>query len=402
MARVILGVTGGIAAYKATAIIRELTELGHEVKVIPTTNALRFVGATTLEALSHNSVDPDLYTDVADVKHVKLGQEADLVIVAPATASFLARYASGMADDLLLSTLLVTTAPVLVAPAMHTEMWLHEATRHNVEVLRGRGVEVVDPATGRLTGADSGPGRLPEPSLIVQRALELLGSEAPGNDFLSGKSVLITLGGTREPIDPVRFLGNSSSGLMGLSLARAARKLGASVTVVAANVQKPQDLRGVEWVDANTAAQMHEQVVSLSASFDIIVMAAAVADFRPVEEASSKIKKHLAGDLFELKLVANPDILKELSQQRHDAQVIIGFAAETTNGDSDQLLTLARQKLINKGCDFLIANDVSTTASFGSTSTCLYLVSKDVEAAEFCGSKDQVASDLFRKIFAPS
>jgi phosphopantothenoylcysteine decarboxylase/phosphopantothenate--cysteine ligase len=231
--RVVLGVTGGIAAYKATGIIRLLTEAGHDVKVIPTANALRFIGATTLEALSHNSVDPDLYTDVEAVKHVELGQTADLVIVAPATASFLARMASGLADDLLMNTLLATKAPILVAPAMHTEMWQNPATVANVATLRQRGIEILEPAVGRLTGADSGPGRLPEPEEIVAAALAL---SAPQD--LSGKRFLITAGGTQEPIDPVRFLGNHSSGKQGIALATEATKRGAKVTLIAANVSE--------------------------------------------------------------------------------------------------------------------------------------------------------------------
>ncbi|MEY4492389.1 MAG: hypothetical protein RL085_800, partial [Actinomycetota bacterium] len=231
MARIVLGVTGGIAAYKATAIIRLLTEAGHSVKVIPTQNALRFIGATTLEALSHNAVDPDLYTDVDSVKHIALAQEADLVIVAPATASFLARLASGVADDLLGNTLLATTAPVLVAPAMHTEMWFNAATQANVATLTSRNITILEPDAGRLTGEDSGVGRLPEPEVIVETALGLLQTQD-----LIGQHFVITAGGTQEPIDPVRYIGNHSSGKQGIAIAKAAAHRGAKVTLIGANI----------------------------------------------------------------------------------------------------------------------------------------------------------------------
>ncbi len=400
MARIILGVTGGIAAFKATSIIRELTEAGHDVKVIPTQNALRFIGAATLEALSHNRVDPDLYTDVADVKHVQLGQEADLIIVAPATAAFLARYATGLADDLLMNTLLVTRAPVLVAPAMHTEMWQHESTRANVSILRDRGVTLIEPAVGRLTGVDSGQGRLPEPSEIVVAGLSLLRRSGEETQFLASKHVLVTLGGTREPIDPVRYIGNSSSGLMGLALARAAVSAGASVTVVAANVAKPLDLANIDWVEANTAAEMHATVTKLAPDADVVLMAAAVADFSPVSVAGSKIKKDATASQLEIRLVENPDILKQISSAKGPNQTTIGFAAETTFGDVGQLLSLAEHKLNRKGCDYLIANDVSSDARFGSETTSLHLVDKNATATNFTGSKQAVAAELLRHLFA--
>ena len=238
---VIVGITGGIAAYKATSIIRLLTEAGHTVKVIPTQNALRFIGATTLEALSHNTVDPDLYTDVDSVKHVALGQEADLVIVAPASASFLARYAAGIADDLLGNTLLVTKAPVVLAPAMHTEMWLHSATQQNIQTLADRGVQILEPGIGRLTGDDSGIGRLPEPKEIVEFALSKISRQD-----LAGKRFLITAGGTREEIDPVRFIGNKSSGKQGIAIAIEAARRGANVKLIAANISDvPAEIQNV-------------------------------------------------------------------------------------------------------------------------------------------------------------
>jgi phosphopantothenoylcysteine decarboxylase/phosphopantothenate--cysteine ligase len=402
MARIILGVTGGIAAYKATSIIRQLTELGHEVKVIPTQNALRFIGSATLEALSHNSVEPDLYTDIADVKHVQLGQQADLVIVAPATAAFLARYATGLADDLLLNTLLVTKAPILIAPAMHTEMWQHPSTRANVELLRNRGVHVLDPAVGRLTGPDSGAGRLPEPEEIVSRALTLLDQNPEGIGYLKGKRVLITLGGTREPIDPVRFIGNASSGLMGIAFVRAALAAGASVSVLAANVAKPHDLSDVDWQEANTASQMHAETTHAARNADIVLMAAAVADFSPKSVAATKIKKGSTSSELEIRLVENPDTLKGISSQRTPRQTIVGFAAETTAGDEHELVSIARQKLASKGCDLLLANDVSTDAKFGSESTTLHLISSGGDAAKFSGNKRRVASDTLRYIFGPT
>ena len=400
MARIVLGVTGGIAAYKATAIIRGLTESGHEVKVIPTANALRFVGATTLEALSHQSVDSDLYTDVADVKHVMLGQEADLIIVAPATAAFLARYASGLADDLLLNTLLVTKAPVLVAPAMHTEMWQHASTKSNVALLRSRGISVLEPAVGRLTGADTGVGRLPEAEEIISAGLELLTNEHPEPGYLSSKKVLVTLGGTREAIDPVRFIGNASSGNMGLSFARSAKAAGAAVTVIAANVSIPSDLTDVEWIEADSAAEMHLQTTKNASSFDVVIMAAAVSDFRPSTVASTKIKKGSGAAALDIHLIENPDILREIANVPNRRQQIVGFAAETTQGDDAELVRLGKEKLLRKGCDYLVANDVSTEAKFGSETTSAFLLSAGTNPKKFVGTKGEVAEGILRAISA--
>jgi phosphopantothenoylcysteine decarboxylase/phosphopantothenate--cysteine ligase len=296
---VIVGITGGIAAYKATGIIRLFTEAGHTVKVIPTQNALRFIGAATLEALSHNSVDPDLYTDVESVKHVQLGQEADLVVVAPASASFLARYAAGIADDLLGNTLLVTKAPVVVAPAMHTEMWNHEATQNNVKTLESRGVRILTPESGRLTGSDSGTGRLPEADTIVDFALGQLATQD-----LKGRKFLVTAGGTREPIDPVRYLGNRSSGKQGIAIALEAQRRGAQVTFVAANIASiPSELTNVHFVQ--TASELSLMVDSNLADTDCLVMAAAVADYSIQTPAETKLKKFSTGTTLTLNLVQN-------------------------------------------------------------------------------------------------
>ncbi|WP_138275353.1 bifunctional phosphopantothenoylcysteine decarboxylase/phosphopantothenate--cysteine ligase CoaBC [Rhodoluna limnophila] len=384
--RVIVGITGGIAAYKATGIIRLLTEAGHSVKVIPTQNALRFIGATTLEALSHNSVDPDLYTDVADVKHIALAQEADLVIVAPATAAFLARYASGQADDLLGNTLLATKAPVVVAPAMHTEMWQHPATVANIETLKKRDVWVLEPAVGRLTGQDSGPGRLPEPNEIVDFALS-----AVSKQDLAGKKFLITAGGTQEPIDPVRFIGNHSSGKQGLAIAAAASQRGAQVTLIAANINEiPTGFNEV--IRVQSAAELQNAVLEQLPACDVLVMAAAVSDFRLAEPFDSKIKKSLVGDRLNLELVQNPDVLKLAVDSSHTA-LIVGFAAETA-GSETALTELAVRKLVEKGCDFIVANDVSNGKVFGSDQNSAIILSKTGGATKATGTKSLVANEL--------
>lgn len=388
--RVVLGVTGGIAAYKAAGIIRLLTESGHEVKVIPTANALRFIGATTLEALSHNSVDPDLYTDVESVKHVELGQSADLVIVAPATASFLARMASGLADDLLMNTILATKAPVLVAPAMHTEMWQNAATVANVATLKARGIQVLEPAVGRLTGADSGPGRLPEPEAIVAAALALA---APQD--LAGKRILISAGGTQEPIDPVRFLGNRSSGKQGIALAIEASRRGARVTLVAANVA--ETIPAIHKViRVATANELSETIAAELGEQDAVIMAAAVADFRVEMAADKKLKRSELGDEIGLKLVANPDILAGLvGRIKAESLAIasVGFAAETASS-ANELQRLAERKLEAKGCDILVANNVSEGAVFGSDDNSIIVLTKHGSVTARDGSKTAIANHI--------
>ncbi|MSV77175.1 MAG: bifunctional phosphopantothenoylcysteine decarboxylase/phosphopantothenate--cysteine ligase CoaBC, partial [Actinobacteria bacterium] len=284
--RVLLGITGGIAAYKSAEIIRSLTELGHEVRVLPTENALRFIGATTLEALSHNVIDAGLYTDVESVKHIELGQWADVVLVAPATASFLARTTAGIADDLLGNVMLATKARIVVAPAMHTEMWFNEATVENVRILRDRGIEVIEPASGRLTGEDSGIGRLPDTETIVAVLL------ASGG--LSGKKVIVTAGGTREPIDPVRFIGNYSSGKQGIAIAVAAADAGAEVTLIAANIDFATTRFAV--IRVETAAELQVAVRNATTGADALVMSAAVSDYRVKTKSATKLKKSNLGE----------------------------------------------------------------------------------------------------------
>jgi phosphopantothenoylcysteine decarboxylase / phosphopantothenate---cysteine ligase len=361
MARVILGVGAGIAAYKACELLRLLKEAGHSVRVVPTTDALRFVGEPTWAALSGEPVTTDVWTGVAEVPHVKLGQNADLVLVAPATADILARAAAGMSDDLLTATLLTARCPVVYAPAMHTEMWDHPATRENVATLRRRGATVVEPAVGRLTGKDSGQGRLPEPVELFALAERILAASTDPRS-LAGRSVLISAGGTREELDPVRFLGNWSTGTQGYAFARSAVARGADVTLVAANVELP-DPAGAKVVRTVSARDMHAAMLAAALAADAIVMTAAVADFRPVARAEQKIKKD--GALPEpIALTENPDILADLSARRRRTgpvgQLIVGFAAET-----DPDLDIARAKLARKGCDFLVMNQVGGGLGFG-------------------------------------
>lgn len=384
---VLFGITGGIAAYKATSIIRLLTEQGHSVKVVPTQNALRFVGAATLEALSHNAVDSDLYTDVDSVKHVALGQEAELVIVAPATAAFLARFAAGLADDLLLNALLVTKAKIVVAPAMHTEMWENPATQTNVETLRNRGVLVLEPASGRLTGTDTGKGRMGESEDIVAAALAFNLSR----NTLLGKRVLVTAGGTREHIDPVRFIGNHSSGKQGVAIALAAQAAGAEVTLVAANLEV-SSAAIANVLHVNTAAEMHLELKQHMPTTDVLIMVAAVSDFRVENPSAQKLKRSEVGEQFELKLVANPDILAELSQSNPSVYTV-GFAAETA-GSLARLSALAQSKLYAKGCDMIVANDVSEGAVFAADHNQVFLLDTNGQSAEAYGTKPEVAAAI--------
>lgn len=359
--RVVLGVGGGIAAYKACELLRRLTESGHDVTVVPTAAALEFVGAPTWAALSGKPVASDVWTGVHEVPHVRLGQQADLVVVAPATADLVAKAAHGLADDLLTNTLLTARCPVVLAPAMHTEMWEHAATRANVATLRERGVIVVEPAEGRLTGADTGKGRLPEPSELFAVCENVLARPGARAD-LAGRRVVVSAGGTRERLDPVRFLGNRSSGRQGYALAQAAAARGADVTLVAANVALP-DPAGVKVTRVETTAELRDAVVAATTGADAVVMAAAPADFRPTGESAVKIKKAADGSVPTLSLQQNPDILAELARTRA-ARVVVGFAAET--GDSTgSVLDLARAKLERKGCDLLVVNDVSGGAVFG-------------------------------------
>ncbi|MFE5331833.1 bifunctional phosphopantothenoylcysteine decarboxylase/phosphopantothenate--cysteine ligase CoaBC [Embleya sp. NPDC056575] len=356
--RVVLGVAGGIAAYKACELLRRLTESGHEVRVVPTESALHFVGAATWSALSGQPVATGVWDAVHEVPHVRIGQSADVVVVAPATADLLAKAAHGLADDLLTNTLLTARCPVVFAPAMHTEMWEHPATVDNVATLRRRGAIVIEPAVGRLTGKDTGKGRLPDPEQIFQVVRRALARGVTVPDLV-GRHVVVSAGGTREPLDPVRFLGNRSSGKQGYALARTAIARGARVTLIEANTGLP-DPAGADVVHVGTAVDLREAVTKAAENADCVVMAAAVADFRPANRVGGKIKKTDA-EPEPIALVKNPDILAEISRDRARAgQVVVGFAAET-----DDVLANGRAKLARKGCDLLVVNRVGEELTFG-------------------------------------
>ena len=389
--RILVGVTGGIAAYKVAGVIRGFTELGHTVKVLPTQNALRFIGATTLEALSHNAVDPDLYTDVDSVKHIALAQEADLIVVAPATAAFLARYASGIADDLLLNVLLATKAKVVIAPAMHTEMWIHPATVANVQLLRTRGVVVIDPAVGRLTGEDSGAGRLPEAEVIVSQAL----ISVTNQDF-AGKRITIAAGGTREPIDSVRFIGNRSSGKQGIALADAASSRGATVTLIAINIDSDLS-RFSNVVRVSSTEELSAALNATSSTADAMLMPAAVSDFRVSNPLIGKMHRE-DSETKNLELVANPDLLAGLSRLRMDSKLnvsLVGFAAEVLEPGqgSKELIDRAKEKLAKKGVDMIVANDVSNGQVFDADDNSVVIITKE-EQQLLAGSKLTVANSI--------
>ena len=370
-----LGVAGGIAAYKVADLLRKLTESGHAVTVVPTEAALRFVGAPTWAALSGHPIATDVWTGAEDVPHVQLGRDAELVVVAPATADMLARAAHGIADDLLTNTLLTARCPVLYVPAMHTEMWDHLATADNVATLRRRGATVLEPAIGRLTGADSGKGRLPEPAEIAQLAELLLRRPDALPPDLVGRHVLVTAGGTREPLDPVRFLGNASSGLQGYALASVAAARGAGqVTLVAANTHLP-DPAGAAVVHVTTTGELREAVHKTAADADVVVMAAAIADFRPAVHAAHKIKRSNA-DPPAIALAKNPDILVELVAARRPGQILVGFAAETGDQRRD-VLDHGREKLARKGCDLLVVNAVGMGKAFGQPDNAAVILGAD-------------------------
>lgn len=404
--RIIVGVAGGIAAYKACSVVRQLTESGHRVRVVPTESALRFVGAATFEALSGNPVRTAVFEDVPDVPHVRMGQEADLVLVAPATADLLARAAVGRADDLLTATLLTARCPVLLAPAMHTEMWQHAATVDNVETLRRRGVVVLQPASGRLTGSDTGAGRLPEPDEISIFAELLLARADALRHDLAGTRVLVTAGGTREALDPVRFIGNRSSGKQGYAVARVAAQRGADVTLIAGNTVGLADPAGVRVLHVTSAAQMHEAVSKNAPDAHVLVMAAAVADFRPAYPANSKIKKTAdARDTPPIELIRNEDVLAGAVRQRADGQlpsmrVIVGFAAETGDANGDVLFH-ARAKLRRKACDLLVVNAVGDGRAFEVDSNDGWMLGADgTEVALEHGSKTLMASRIVDAVAA--
>ncbi|MFE0224581.1 bifunctional phosphopantothenoylcysteine decarboxylase/phosphopantothenate--cysteine ligase CoaBC [Streptomyces albidoflavus] len=388
--RVVLGVTGGIAAYKACELLRRFTEAGHTVRVVPTASALHFVGAPTWAALSGQPVSTEVWDDVHEVPHVRIGQQADLVVVAPATADVLAKAAHGLADDLLTNTLLTARCPVVFAPAMHTEMWEHPATRENVATLRRRGAVVIEPAVGRLTGADSGKGRLPDPGEIYELCLRV-GERGTADRDLAGRHVVVSAGGTREPLDPVRFLGNRSSGKQGYALARTAAARGARVTLLSANAALP-DPAGVDVVHVTTATELRDAVRQAAGTADAVVMAAAVADFRPAAYATGKIKKQEGKEPEPVALVRNPDILAELAADRaRPGQLIVGFAAET-----DDILANGRAKLRRKGCDLLVVNEVGENKTFGAEeSEAVVLAADGSETPVPYGRKENLADTVW-------
>jgi len=394
--RIVLGVAGGIAAYKAALLLRLLREAGHDVRVVPTPAALEFVGAVTWEALSGRPVTTSVFEGADAVEHVRIGREADLVVVAPATADLLARAAAGLADDLLTATLLTATCPVLMAPAMHTEMWHHPATVANVATLRDRGVHVLDPDDGRLTGADSGPGRLPEPEAIAAAALALV--EPPAAQDLAGRRVVVSAGGTREPLDPVRFLGNRSSGRQGVAIATDAARRGADVTLVAANVDAALLPDGVEVVTVETTAQLQEAMTERASTADVLVMAAAVADYRPAAVADAKVKK--SGDGLTISLVENPDVLAGLVAGARPGQVVVGFAAETGD-EHGSVLDHGRAKARRKGADLLAVNAVGAGTGFGDVPNAVVVLDAAGEVVtEASGSKTDVARGLLDAVVA--
>ena len=446
--RIVVGVSGSISAYKATFIIRQLRAAGHEVKVVASAAALKFIGESTLAALSGAPVASQLFSDAGAVEHVAIAEWAQLLLIAPASADLIAKLAVGRADDMLTTTALTTTAPIVISPAMHTQMWQHPATVANVEILRSRGVKVIEPASGRLTGKDSGPGRLPEPEQIVAQALEFLrqsehskaasngggaqvvdavqnqvepsqdqpGQNQPGQELaaqdlqfsqdLAGKHFVISAGGTREAIDPVRFLGNRSSGLQGIALARAAVERGAHVTLVAANIEAAllaQLPEQVEVVKVVSALQLRDAVHEAGRSAQVIVMCAAVADFRPKTYAGFKLKKSTdSGETdksYTLELVENPDILAGLASQRlNEGQVIVGFAAETGD-EHTSALEYGRRKALKKGADLLAVNTVGATSGFGDVANEIHVLdSHGQQVGHSAGSKLQVARDLVELI----
>lgn len=383
--RILVGITGGIAAYKSAELIRLFVEAGHEVRVVPTPNALRFIGSATLEALSHNPVHSELYDDVNDVRHIELASWAELVVVAPATASFLARVAAGLADDLLGNVIMATDCPKVFAPAMHTEMWFNAATVANVTTLRGRGISVIEPASGRLTGTDTGVGRLPEAAQLFEAVLSV-----PHPRDLEGKRVLVIAGGTREPIDAVRFIGNRSSGKQGIALAEAAKSRGAEVTLIAANIAS--ETFGIDRIDVSSVEDLESALGQVGAKFDFILMPAAISDYRVANPSARKLKKSELGEQFNLELIRNPDIITRLSELKPAGTKLVGFAAETSAGD--ELKSAARSKLQAKKLDLIVANDVSNGKAFDKNSNEVLIVS-NTESSGVSGSKLEIANKIF-------
>lgn len=401
--RILIGVAGGIAAYKACHLIRDFTEHGDDVRVIPTEAALSFVGAATFEALSGHPVSTTVFDAVDEVQHVSLGQQADAIVIAPATADLIARLAGGRADDLLSASVLVATCPVIIAPAMHTEMWLHPATQDNVATLRRRGVTVMEPAHGRLTGTDTGAGRLPDPEQIAEFARTIIAGHRVDHDW-QGRKVVISAGGTQENLDPVRYLGNRSSGRQGFALAEIAAQRGADVTIVAGNTEALPVPSGAAVVRVTSTRDMQEAMNAESADADIVIMAAAVADYRPASVAESKMKKGSAdADLAHLELVENPDILKGLVERRDSGAlnpdaIIVGFAAETGD-ETTTVLEYAQRKFAKKGCDVLMANEVGEGKVFGQPTSAGWILRRDAEPVVVePGSKQVVAAQILEAV----
>ena len=413
---IVVGVTGGIAAYKTVQLVRLLVKDGHDVHVVPTDDALRFVGMPTWEAISRNAVTTSVHDDVAQVRHVALGQQADLVVVAPATANTIAKMAAGLADDLLGTTLLATTAPVLIAPAMHTEMWRHPATQANIDTLTSRGVHMIGPVSGELTGGDSGPGRVSEPEDIYAAIRRELEQRAPGSAAAAGTRWLVTAGGTREPLDPVRYIGNRSSGRQGLEVARAAAARGADVTLVAVNMDPglvrmtPETLpgaaegsyasheSGIRILTASSTEELRDVVREEADQHDVVVMAAAVSDYRAADVAQDKMRKEDTGGALSIELVETPDILAEIAASRREGQTIVGFAAETPGEKT--LAERAFAKRERKGCDLLAANEVGWDRGFERDDNHLLVVDEAGIVADVAGTKRETAEGLVTAILA--
>lgn len=400
---IVVGVCGGIAAYKACHLIRNFTEAGDNVRVVPTQAALNFVGAATFEALSGNPVSTTVFDAVDEVQHVRVGQEADALVIAPATADAIARLVAGRADDLLMATALVATCPVIVVPAMHAEMWLNPATQDNVATLRRRGITVMEPAHGRLTGKDTGPGRLPDAEQIAELVRTELAGYRSQHDWV-GKKVVISAGGTQEDMDPVRYIGNRSSGRQGFALAEIASQRGAEVVLVAGNTEQLPAPFGARVRNIGSTVELETAMQEEAADADIVIMAAAVSDYRPAKAATSKMKKGQADEeLSRIELVENPDILRGLVDAREagklkDDVVIVGFAAETGDENGDAL-DYAKQKFVRKGCDVLMANEVGKGKVFGQKSNEGWILRKDVEPQVVeSGSKQVVAAQILAAV----
>ena len=396
MATIVVGVTGGVAAFKAPIVVRECQRAGHDVYVAATRASLDFVGRSTWEGITSRPVAVDIAGE-GRAEHVELARVADLIIVVPATANSLARLAAGFADDMVSLTVLASDAPIVVAPAMHSNMWLAPATQANVKTLRERGVHVIDPASGALGSGDRGVGRLPEPEEIARVSLELLDARDRASRTLAGRAVVVTAGGTREPIDPVRFLGNRSSGRQGLAIASAAARAGASVRMIVANIESAllEALpTGVQVTRVGSALQMREALIDQVADADALVMTAAVADFRPEATSDSKIKKDPSTeDAPMIRLVRNPDILAEIGHSERRPPLIVGFAAET--GTDEEILAYGADKAARKGADFICLNRVGESVGFGDVPNDIRLLDASGHiASRYVGSKDEVAAGL--------